>query len=224
MAGRRVLAVLRSSPDFQPRHVQALQRQLKRWAPDAQLVCLSDVEVPRVETVPLRHNWPDWWCKMEAFRPDICGDFLLTDLDNIFVGPLDDILGVGNYTTQLGESNALAYYPAEVCDVIWRQWIQDPEGHMQKWRPETTPNPGQFGDGGFIKSLLTAEQHWEELLPGQVLNLSKLRKPRHPNTTWANPTWPLKVKDVPEDTRVLLCYRPWRPWTLPAFRGLYQEK
>jgi hypothetical protein len=27
----------------------------------AGLVCLSDVDVPGVETIPLRHGWPGWW-------------------------------------------------------------------------------------------------------------------------------------------------------------------
>lgn len=224
MEGRRIIAVLRSAGEFAPRHVRAMQRQLARWAPTARFTCLSDVAIPGVECIQLNDKWPDWWCKMALFRPEIRGGFLCTDLDNVFLGPLDDILAVDKYTTQIGESNALAYYPEEVRAAVWAEWVKDPEGHMRKWHPETTPNKGQFGDGGFVKSLMSAEQHWEELLPGQVLNLVKLRTPRHPHTTWAMPTWPLKIRDVPKDTRVLLCYRPWRPWTLPAFQRLYQEK
>lgn len=225
MKGRRVLAVLRNSPEFQPRHVQAMQRQLARWAPGTTLTCLSDVDVPGVECIPLKHHWPDWWCKLEAFRPDIGGDFLLTDLDNVFLGPLDDVLSVDKYTTQVGESNALAYYPQDVCELIWKDWISDTARHMDFWHPSRTPVRQQFGDGGYIKSLVTAQQHWEELLPGQVVNIAFTGKGRtHPNDMWTRRRIASRLVDLPKGIRVLLCARPTRPWHMPMFRSLYEEK
>ena len=224
MKGRRVLAVLRSSPDFQPRHVQAMQRQLAKWAPDAEFECLSDVPVPGVKCTPLKYDWPDWWVKMELFRPDIRGDFLCTDLDNVFLGPLDDILAVDKYTNQRGDSNALAYYPQDVCDLVWKEWIKDPARHMHDWDPRNTPFIQQFGDGGYIKSLLTAEQHWEELLPGQVVNIAFTGKGRsHPNDVWTRRQIARRLVDLPQGLRVLLCARPTRPWRMPMFNKLYGE-
>lgn len=219
---KRVVCVLRSSPEFQPRHVEALQRQLAKWAPSAKLVCLSDVAVPGVECIPLKYNWPDWWCKLEVFRPDVRGDFLLTDLDNVFLGPLDDVLSIGTYTTQLGESNALAFMTEGVRDQVWREFIRDPAYHMNFWHPLKTPVRNQFGDGGFIKSLATANTHWEEELPGQVINISQLGgRSGEPHL----PFMPLlRSAFMPPDARVLLCWRPHRPWNVPAFRrfGMYQ--
>lgn len=221
MEKRRVVTVLRQSPDFQPRHVQAMQRQLARWAPGTDLVCLSDVDVPGVKCIPLKYDWPDWWVKMEIFRPDIAGDFLLTDLDNVFVGPLSDVLAVDKYTTQVGESNALAFYPASVRAMVWKEWMRAPEIHMHMWAPNRTAIPGQFGDGGYIKSLVEADQHWEELLPGQVINIAAINgRAGHP----PRPLMLLRGQELPKDTRVLLCWRPWRPWTLPFLRryGMYE--
>lgn len=219
--GTRVLTVLRASKDFQPQHVQAMQRQLARHAPDAELLCLSDVDVPGVRCAQLKYGWTDWWSKMEVFRPEIKGDLLLTDLDNIFVGPLNDILSVSEYTTQVGESNALAYYTEEVRARIWENWMRDPKGHMRIWNPKDTPNPGQFGDGGFIKSLMHAGQHWEELFPDQVTNIAKIGI-----TSGGIPapfTFNRKAA-IGLDTRVLLCWRPWRPWKVPTLRpyGMYE--
>lgn len=212
--------MLRSSPEFQPRHVQAMQRQLARWAPGTQLVCLSDVDVPGVECIRLKYNWPDWWCKMEIFRPELQGDFLLTDLDNIFVGPLDDILAVDNYTTQKGESNALAYMTEDVRAAVWDEWIRDPADHMHYWHPSRTPVKNQFGDGGFVKSRLSATQHWEDLLPGQVVNIASLGIAKSGMPIWAQL---LHTQRIPKATRVLLCWRPWRPWRVPMLRryGMY---
>ncbi|HEV2551794.1 MAG TPA: hypothetical protein VGU20_31075 [Stellaceae bacterium] len=218
---KRVLTVLRASEEFQPRHVLALKRQLTRYTPDAEMVCLSNVDVPGVKCIRAKYDWPDWWSKMEMCRPDIRGDFLLSDLDNVFVGSLDDILSIGMYTTQKGESNALAYMTEEVRARIWEEWMKNPEGHMHFWHPRNTPVKTQFGDGGFIKSLMSADSHWEDALPNQVINIAWLgltRSGRQP--------WPLRLDRsmiLPPEARVLLCWRPWRPWKVPLLRrfGMY---
>lgn len=216
---KRVVTVLRSGGDFQPRHVQALQRQLAKYAPAARLVCLSDVDVPGVECIPLKYDWPGWWAKLELFRPDIVGDFLTTDLDNVFLGPLDDILCVSEYTTQLGESNALAYLTEGVRARVWKEWVRDPDGHMHRFHPKNAVVKQRFGDGGFIASLVTAGQHWEEILPGQVMNIARIRE--RPVNAHQSPWWPLRPMSIPKGTRILLCYRPWRPWCMPMFKDLY---
>lgn len=221
MKGRRILAVLKSGPEFRAAYVQAMQRQLARWAPDAEFVCLSDVVVPGVQCIPMKHDWPDWWCKMNAFSPDLRGDFLLTDLDNIFIGPLDDILDIGTYTTQKGESNALAYMTEDVRAAVWEEWIRDPVAHMDYWHPLKTPVKNQFGDGGFIKSRMSAIKHWEDDLPGQVMNIHQLGMTRHQNKFMPLPL--LRSAILPPEARVLLCWRPHRPWRVPALRrfGMY---
>jgi hypothetical protein len=159
---------------------------------------------------------------MSAFDPAIRGDFLLTDLDNIFVGSLDDIVRVDTYTTQQGESNALAFYPEDVRAAIWKEWIRDPQAHMDYWHPHKTPVKHQFGDGGFIKSLMTAQTHWEDLLPGQVTNLNVIGgRTGEPHM----PFMPLcRSLQLPPNARVLLCWRPHRPWRVPMLRrfGMYE--
>ncbi len=96
---------------------------------------------------------------------------------------------------------------------------------MHYWHPRSTPVVNQFGDGGFIKSLMTAEQHWEELLPGQVVNIARTGKGRtHPNDVWTRRQIARRLVDLPKDIRVLLCARPTRPWRMPMFNSLYQEK
>lgn len=217
---KRVFTVLRSGGDFQPRHVQGLQRQLAKWAPSAKLICMSDVDVSGVECIPLKYDYPGWWAKLELMRPDIPGDFLFTDLDNVILGPLDDMLAVEEYTTQVGECNAWAYYTEEAREEIWLNWRGHECGIMHDFDPRYCTEKNSFGDGGFIKSLIYARRHWEEMFPGQVTNLASLKSPMRLNGPWTT-NWPLRVKDIPKDTRVLLCWRPWRPWVLPAFRNLY---
>ena len=55
-------------------------------------VCLSDVPVP-CERIALQTDWPGWWAKIELFRAGLFrGPVLYFDLDNVIVGPLDDMI------------------------------------------------------------------------------------------------------------------------------------
>jgi hypothetical protein len=54
------------------------------------------LNVAGVERVPLRHDWPTWWAKMEAFRPGLTeGTTLLCDLDTVLTGPADALAEPG---------------------------------------------------------------------------------------------------------------------------------
>lgn len=69
----------------------------KRLSIPHRFICLSNCpgspKYSDIEVIPLKHNWPAWWSKIECFRPDIPGDrFLYIDLDNIPIGSLDDLV------------------------------------------------------------------------------------------------------------------------------------
>lgn len=64
------LCVLRSGGDFKPEHVIRLSKQVK------DLVCLSDVDIEGIKTIPLQYDWPKWRSKLEIMRPDISGDVM----------------------------------------------------------------------------------------------------------------------------------------------------
>lgn len=72
--------------------VRRTARMIKRALPDADFCCLSNnPDVPGY--IPLRHNWPGWWSKIEVFRADIPfeGRILYLDLDVLITGSLYDI-------------------------------------------------------------------------------------------------------------------------------------
>jgi len=49
-------------------------------------ICLSNVNIPDVNCIPLKHDYPGWWSKIELFRNDIPGDRVLSlDLDLILL-------------------------------------------------------------------------------------------------------------------------------------------
>jgi hypothetical protein len=211
-----VVTVLRSGGEFNASHVWAMQRQVKRWAPTGtRFVCLSDVPIKGVECYALGCDWPGWWAKMELFRPDLAelGDFLYTDLDNVIVGPIDEIMFRGERAyLQRGGWTALMWLPSRVREQVWDEFISAPEQYMKHFARESVlkiNGVGNYGDAGFISSQIGGYREWEEALPGQVINIMDLRVLTPLGVRWIH-NWPI-------DTRMILCGQPHRPWKMSMF-------
>lgn len=148
----KVACVLRSGKEFGPEHVQWLAKQVPG------LVCLSDVPVPGVETIPLAHDWPTWWSKMEMFGPSLEGDVLMMDLDTVVLrmpGEPAETTVLENYTEPGWMGSGLMYVTAEDRARVWAEWIADPAGHMrdnQRWP--------KWGDQGFLQGHLGTAARW----------------------------------------------------------------
>jgi hypothetical protein len=132
------------------------------------LVCLSDVEVEGVETIPLKYNWPKWWSKLELFSDAIDGDLLYIDLDTVVLGDLAKFEQVGE-TTMLSDfynpqkpASGLMYIAQADKAAVWNAWISSPEMNMAKKRGR-----GGIGDQGFLAEVLKPA-FWQEKLPSQV--------------------------------------------------------
>lgn len=158
------VCVLRAGKEYGPQHVQWLARQV----PD--LICLSDVAVPGVPTVPLRTGWPGWWAKLELFGGAIDGDLLYLDLDTVVLGDLAPLEAVGR-TTALRDfyhpglvGSGLMYIAEADKSAVWDVFTADPVGHMarcSKWP--------RWGDQGFLQEYMPA-QRWQDVLPGAVVS------------------------------------------------------
>ncbi len=85
-----VLCVLRSGGIYVAEWVRKLRDGVARNLNiPHRFVCLSDVPV-QCERIPLLHDWPGWWSKIELFRPGvITGPTLYLDLDTVVVGNID---------------------------------------------------------------------------------------------------------------------------------------
>ncbi len=211
--GKRVLTVLRSGGEYTPAHVQVMAGLIKKWAPGAYFRCLSDVEIPGVERIHLTQNWPGWYAKLEMFREDIGGDFLYTDLDNLPLGPLDDFFP-GKFITQRGGWNALTYIPKGGFPELFEEFKHAPGEHMAQHLPNGISGK-PFGDAGFVSTRIQGEC-WEDLIPGQVVNISEIH---------IRAPWPFKRtrNPIPEDARMILCSAMYgRPWDIPEFKDLYR--
>lgn len=146
--------MLRSGGDFRPAHVQWLARQVEG------LICLSDVPVPGVQTIPLEYDWPGWWAKLEMFGPSLDGDVLMIDLDTVVfhIPEFDQTTVLRDFTRPDLMGSGLMYVTAEDRARIWSGFTQDPKGHMQ--RCSAWP---RHGDQGFLLDYIGNAQKWQDV-------------------------------------------------------------
>lgn len=88
-----VVTVCRTSDRYTPAVVQWLRRQvsLNLRTPHT-FTCLTDRPNDVPGGVPLLHDWPRWWAKLELFRPGLFPDgdqVLYLDLDTVLTRPTD---------------------------------------------------------------------------------------------------------------------------------------
>jgi hypothetical protein len=178
------LCVLRSGGDFLPEHVQRLAKQVP------ELVCLSDVPVDGVETMPLQFEWPGWWAKMEIYDTSrLAGDVMFFDLDTLVIS-MPEMPTVTTVLTDFGDPSVIGsglMYLTEADRVrIWQAFIKSPNASMaahQKW---------PAGDQGFILPYLKHAQRWQ--------NIAKV--------------YSYKFHGIPEDAEIICFHGKPRPWSL----------
>lgn len=169
-----VACVLRSGGDFDERWVYALKAGVREFAPYSPFVCLSDMDVPGVNVIPLEHSWPGWWSKVEIFSPDILyshAPVLYLDLDTLPVGPLDCFATYEGEFAMINDlyqgrrraqSGVMLFRPGETTQAIWDRWIACPEAHMSSFR----------GDGEWLDRH-TKPDRIQELYPGKIVSLKR---------------------------------------------------
>jgi hypothetical protein len=202
-----IACVLRSGGVYRPEHVQRLADQAAKFAPGVPFVCLSDVAVP-VSRVPLKHDWPGWWSKLELFRPGVFphGERVFyADLDTTFAGRLGSLLerpepflALANFYVREGRQSVGGNLGSGLM-----QWTS---GEMTHLYDRFAANPdaimsdcGAYGDQLFIHNEAGERAYWQDVVPDAVVSY--------------------KVhcaKGVPESAKVV-CYhgRP-RPWEVEA--------
>lgn len=205
---------------YLPEYVQAMQRQVRKWAPKGtRFVCLSDVQVPDVECIPLTTDWPGWWSKMEMFHPGIRGDFLYMDLDTVIVGPIGDFFRPSELVLlrdfyrngakyKDGVGSGLMYLPEANRAKPWECFVANPAGVMKQ---HAVGGDQRFLERYYLKNAL----RWQDILPGQIVSYkvdcaeNRLGKG-------------IIFKGVPEGARVICCHGQPRPWQTKQFEGLYK--
>lgn len=174
-----IACVLKSGGIYEPWHAQVLASQMRMAAPHEPFVCLTDVAVDGVSTIPLQHGWPGWWSKLELFRPDVfpAGErVLFADLDTLVLGDLSDLLAIEAPFVTLedfyrrppmqpvrGLGSGLMQWTAGDQTDLYARFAADAEGLMRRHQ--------KHGDQQFIERLRLADvTFWQDVVPEQVVS------------------------------------------------------
>lgn len=180
------ICVLRSGGEYNADHVRRLAKQVPH------LVCLTDIEIDGIETIPLWYDWHGWWAKIELFRPDIHHDLMYFDLDTTVI----KMPNLPSETTLLSDfgmrhvvASGMMFIKHDDKAVIWDNFIKDPIKNMQDGI--TYPK----GDGGFIDKYFRNKKRWQSICKVYSYKLHC-------------------KKGIPDDAEVICYHGKPRPWDL----------
>lgn len=153
-----IACVLKSGPEFRPRHLYAMADALLEHNPGVPIRCLTDCDIdhPGIEAVPLRHHWRGWWSKLELFRPGLFeGPTLYLDIDTVVLGNLEG-LKLERFTMlpnvyRPGDYGSGAMGWSEPPVHVYEQFCKRPALYMGRYRTGE-----KWGDQGFIRDYLGA--------------------------------------------------------------------
>jgi hypothetical protein len=174
-----VACVLRSGGVYTPAWVEALARGVSQFLPGARFICLSDMAVPGVEVIPLLHDWPGWWSKIELFRPGVFPSaerIFYLDLDSIVTGDLAELASYDGPFAMLQDfyhaarpASGVMAWQAGFGVELYERFRRDPVAIMECHRRFHPPHGG--GDQAFIaETTIVAPDRWQHRYPGQIVS------------------------------------------------------
>ncbi|MBT3291439.1 MAG: hypothetical protein HN380_29110, partial [Victivallales bacterium] len=163
-------------------------------------VCLTDLpEIPGVETIPLRHDWPRWWPKIELFRPNLFpGPVAFFDLDMVILRDLafpdpDTLPNRGiavhrDLRNPKGIGSALMLWTQGAADFLYLHFADSAADFMRTYK----------GDQDYIHGSLVDNDGREFTPPW----------------TWASYKWHIKAHG-PDGFDIAAFHGKPRPWDVP---------
>ena len=164
------LTVLRGGGRYDASWVRALMDSVAGQG-FARRAVLTDLDIclPGVETIRLRHDWPAWWAKIEAFRPGLLGEaggpVVLCDLDTLITGDvscLAEPCGVAPPLLAMEDrflsgrvSTALLRWEGDALAPLYAAFAAAPERWMRRGSCGPVPN-AVHGDQVFVDAQLRA--------------------------------------------------------------------
>lgn len=161
------------SVTYTPRHVQWLRDQFaSQVAEPHRFVCLTDIEVPGVETRPLRDGLPGWWSKLEIFRE--FRKALYVDLDTVILRDIGPYVFHGHKFTVCASLSRKTGINSSVMswdgDYGWlyEKFIDDRERVMREYTQRNL-----WGDQDFIRDSMDGRfpvTRFQDRTPGLVIS------------------------------------------------------
>jgi len=149
-----IVCVLKSGGIYTADWVRKLRDACKRQAVKHRFTCLSDVEVP-CERIPLKHDWPAWWSKIELFRPGVIeGPTLYLDLDTVVCGPINvnglqdiDFAMLRSFWKEDMVGSGVMWFN-KVPTHVYQKFAKQPEAYIS--HHERNANGPYVGDQAFV--------------------------------------------------------------------------
>lgn len=187
------LTVLRSGGRYDAAWVERLHRGARSHVRGlSRFACLTDLafDLPGVETVPLRHDWPRWWAKMEAFRPGLTGGrTVLCDLDTVLLADAsslaegEGVLALEDFFHAGRASTALMAFDADSLALLYERFAADPARWMAPGSCGPVPN-AVHGDQVVVDHMLreagTPVGFVQRERPGLIEFYNRARTPAGP--------------------------------------------
>jgi len=166
-----VACVLKSGGIYDATWVERLRAGVARHLPlPHRFVCLSDVDVP-CERIPLQHDWPGWWSKVELFKLE--GPVLYFDLDTAIVG---NIRGIAAAAADSAFVVLLDFYRPPCVGSGVMGWGSDARWLYERFAGAPARHMalhGGAGDQAFIEASFPVGwtwRRWQLMCPDQIVS------------------------------------------------------
>lgn len=156
--------------EYNESQVRWLKRQCDKYLPGVEFYCLTDLPyIEGVNTIPLIHDYPGWWSKIELFRFD---DVFYLDLDTVILSDIRYMLDLeGFYALRNLSGHKLRGRVVMGSGIMswsgsWKfiydrfsPWvIRNYEKHQNRW-----------GDQGYIYDQLSGQYNpIQDAFPGKI--------------------------------------------------------
>ena len=161
---------------YSPAHVVWLKSQIRRHITlPHRFVCLSDINIPDCEVIPLKHAWPGWWSKIELFRPNIFnGPVFYLDLDTVITQNINNMvkfkqdkyfLVLKNLFQGEGFGSGLMAWAGDFSK-LYDIFKSNPVQYMREYSKSIY----RWGDQAFLQEHLSGTVYFQDLFPGQIIS------------------------------------------------------
>lgn len=170
----QVICVLRSGGVYTPEWVRKLRDGVARNINRPHVFnCLSDVPVD-CNRIPLKHDWPSWWAKIELFKQGVIdGPTLYLDLDTVITGPVNILPSSPDFAMlqsfwvpDMVGSGVMWFSGENVPHKVYEKFAKQPKAYIK--HHERNANGVYVGDQAFISDCLGEENipRINDYLPG----------------------------------------------------------
>lgn len=158
---------------YSPTYVEKLKRGFERHLPvPHKFVCLTN-EPFADYCIPLQHNWPGWWSKIELFTPGLLtGRVISVDLDTVLLGDLSFLLRPKDQFVMMydhgaaGPNSCLMYWDSDMSHV-YNRFLVGTNDLIKRY--DSREHGHLRGDQGFIQHTQAGQgiqvNVWQRMVP-----------------------------------------------------------